>query len=124
MLNRKINHVAKEKNFQIVKYNWIRNNPITVEDVRRSHKIYGPPLPTIKRENEIQRDTEDSRNRNFPDTRIAIPRPEEHCVVRLLILCKWSCSIPFHIKKGELQNRTILTELIEELNCIQTQGNI
>ena len=48
MLNRKKNHISKEKLVWIVKDNWIRNNPITVRDVRISHKIYGPPLPSIK----------------------------------------------------------------------------
>ena len=48
MLDRKINHIAKDKFFQIVKDDWIRNNPIIVGDVRRSHKFYGPLLPEIK----------------------------------------------------------------------------
>ena len=48
MLNRKTNHIAKERFAYIIKDNWIRNNPITVRDVRRSHKIYRPPLPEIK----------------------------------------------------------------------------
>ena len=48
MLNRKTNHIAKERFAYIIKYNWIRNKPITVGDVRRSYKIYGPLLPAIK----------------------------------------------------------------------------
>ena len=47
-LNRKINHPAVDKFIRLVKENWIRNNPITTGDVRRSHAIYGPPLPPIK----------------------------------------------------------------------------
>ena len=48
MLTQKKNHIAKDKLVWIVKDNWIRNNQITVGDVRRSHKIYGPLLPAIK----------------------------------------------------------------------------
>ena len=46
--NRRINHVAKDKFIRIVQHNWIRNCPLTVGDIRRSHQIYGPPLPPIK----------------------------------------------------------------------------
>ena len=48
LLNRKVNHLAKDKFIRIVKNNWIRNNPDTVGDVRRSYYIFGPPLPPIK----------------------------------------------------------------------------
>ena len=48
VLNRKVNHMAKDKFIQIVANDRIRNNPITVGDIRRSHIIYGPPLPSIK----------------------------------------------------------------------------
>ena len=48
MLNWKTNHIAKENFFWVVKDNWITNDPITVGDLRRSHKAYGPPLPAIK----------------------------------------------------------------------------
>ena len=47
-LNRKVNHQAKDKYLRIIKDNWIRNVPFTVGDVRRSHDIYGPPIPPIK----------------------------------------------------------------------------
>jgi hypothetical protein len=40
--------MAEEKFVRVVKDNWIRNCPVTVGDVRRSHKIYGPPLPPVK----------------------------------------------------------------------------
>ena len=48
ILNRKLNHVAKDKYVRLIKDNWIRNVPFTVGDVRRSHQIYGPPVPSIK----------------------------------------------------------------------------
>ena len=48
ILNRKVNHMAKDKFILTVAHGRIRNNPITVGDIRRSHDIYGPPLPTIK----------------------------------------------------------------------------
>ena len=48
LLNRQTNHMAEEKFVRVVKDNWIRNCPVTVGDVRRSHKIYGPPLPPVK----------------------------------------------------------------------------
>ena len=48
VLHRRTNHMAEEKFSRVVKDNWIRNCPITVGDVRRSHKIYGPPLPPVK----------------------------------------------------------------------------
>ena len=47
-LNQRINHVAKDKYLCIIQHNWIRNNPITVADVQRSHSIYGPPISPIK----------------------------------------------------------------------------
>ena len=48
MLNRKINHVAKDKFLRIIQDNWIRNCPVTIADVKRSHSIYGPPIPPLK----------------------------------------------------------------------------
>ena len=48
ILNRKLNHVAKDKYVRLIKDNWIRNVPFTVGDVRRSHQIYGPSVPSIK----------------------------------------------------------------------------
>ena len=47
LLNQRINHIAKDKAICIMKMSLIRNNPLTVGDVRRSHTIYGPPLPPI-----------------------------------------------------------------------------
>ena len=47
-LNRRLNHVAPAKFEHIISNNWIRNCPVTIHDVRRSHSIYGPPLPPIK----------------------------------------------------------------------------
>ena len=49
MLNQKTNQIAKDKLLQIVKDNCIRNKPIMVGNVKRSHKMYGPPLPEIKK---------------------------------------------------------------------------
>src|SRR5210317_1268682 len=48
VLNRKTNHMAKDKFVRVVKNNLIRNCPVTVGDIRRSHAIYGPPIPPIK----------------------------------------------------------------------------
>ena len=48
LLNRRLNHITKDKFIRIVKDNWIRNNPLTVSDVQRSHVIYGPPIPPLK----------------------------------------------------------------------------
>ena len=48
MINWKTKHITKDKFVRIVKVNRIRNNPITVGDVKRSHKMYVPPLPAIK----------------------------------------------------------------------------
>ena len=48
LLNRRTNHIAKDKFLRIIKDNWIRNVPFTLGDVRRSHIIYGPPIPPIK----------------------------------------------------------------------------
>ena len=47
-LNRRTNHIAKDKFAWIVSENRILNNPITVGDVNRSKLIYGPPIPPIK----------------------------------------------------------------------------
>jgi hypothetical protein len=48
LLNRKSNHVAKDKFLRIVKNNLICNNPVTIGDVKRSQAIYGPPIPPLK----------------------------------------------------------------------------
>ena len=47
-LNRLTNHMAKDKFVRVVQNNLIRNCPITVGDIKRSHAIYGPPIPPIK----------------------------------------------------------------------------
>ena len=47
-LNRRTNHIAKDKFIRVVQSNRIRNCPVTVGDIRRSHAIYGPPIPPIK----------------------------------------------------------------------------
>ena len=39
MINRKTKKITKDKFVRIVKDNWIRNNPITVGDVRISQKF-------------------------------------------------------------------------------------
>ena len=48
VLNRRINHKAKEDFVRVVSSNLITNTPLVVGDIRRSHVIYGPPLPPIK----------------------------------------------------------------------------
>ena len=48
MLNRKTDHIDKDKFVRILKDNWIINNPIKVGYVKRYHKSYGLPLPPIK----------------------------------------------------------------------------
>ena len=47
-LNRKINHLAKEKMIRVVQKGLNRNCPVTVVDIWRSHIIYGPSLPSLK----------------------------------------------------------------------------
>ena len=42
MLKRKNNHIAMYKFVQIIQYNCIQNNPITVRFVRRSQKFMDP----------------------------------------------------------------------------------
>jgi len=48
VLNRKLNNVAKDKLQRIIRDNWIRNNPITINDVHPSRHIYGPSIPSLK----------------------------------------------------------------------------
>ena len=47
-LNRKLNHMAKDTFIRIIKDGWLRDCPVTVGDVRRSHAIYGPLIPPMK----------------------------------------------------------------------------
>ncbi|CAJ1936101.1 unnamed protein product [Cylindrotheca closterium] len=68
-LNRRINHVAKDKFARIVKNNWIRNCPVTINDVERSHVIYAPPVPPIKGRTRYQSSS------RVPDTEV-IPIPK------------------------------------------------
>ena len=65
MLNQKTNHITKDKCFRMVKYNWIRNIPITVGDVRRSHKIYGPLLLPIKGRTQYKESLRFQETENF-----------------------------------------------------------
>src|SRR6056300_1048521 len=48
VLNRKTNHMAKDKFVRVIQNNFIRNCPVTVGDIKRPHAIYGPPIPPIK----------------------------------------------------------------------------
>ena len=48
LLNRRLNHMAPSKFINAIQHNWIHNNPLTVGDIRRSHAIYGPPIPPLK----------------------------------------------------------------------------
>ena len=47
-LNRITNHMAKDKFIRVIQNNLIRNCPVTVGDIKRSHAIYGPPIPPLK----------------------------------------------------------------------------
>ena len=48
ILNRRLNHIAKDKFQRILRDNWILNNPTTINDVNRSRHIYGPSIPSLK----------------------------------------------------------------------------
>ncbi len=69
LLHRRSNHMAIDKFERVVKRNLIRNNPITLGDVRRSRHIYGPSLPAIKGRTRYQAST------RVPDNEIlSIPK--------------------------------------------------
>jgi len=48
VLHRRTNHMAKDKFLRVVKNDLIRNCPVTLGDVKRSHVIYGPSIPALK----------------------------------------------------------------------------
>jgi len=96
-LNRRTNHIAQEKFVRIVRDNWIRNNPITVGDVRRSHKIYGPPLPAIKGRSKYQ------ESKRVNDTElIQIPSSMHEDLKKFVTLC-----VDFHYVNGVTVFHTI-----------------
>ncbi len=68
-LNRRTNHIAKDKFAWIVSENRIINNPITVGDINRSRIIYGPPIPPIKGRT---RDQESARVKDL--TTVQLPK--------------------------------------------------
>ena len=70
-LNWKINHVAKDKFERIIKNNWIRNLPFTIEDVRRAHTIYGPSIPSLKGRTRCRKAS------RIPDAEGVIPLPKQ-----------------------------------------------
>ena len=47
-LSRRVNHLANDKMIRVVQKGLIRNCPVTVGDIWRSHIIYGPPIPALK----------------------------------------------------------------------------
>ena len=68
-LNRRTNHIAKDKFAWIVSENRIINNPITVGDINRSRIIYGPPIPPLKGRT---RDQESARVKDL--TMVQLPK--------------------------------------------------
>ena len=62
-LNRKVNHIAKDKFQRIIAENKINNNPVTIGDDNRSRLIYGPPIPPLKGRT---RDKESPRVKELP----------------------------------------------------------
>jgi hypothetical protein len=96
ILNRKTNHISKDKFIRIVRDNWIRNNPVTVGDVNRSHAIYGPPIPPLKGRTRYQEST-----RVSDITPISIPK-ELYNDLKNVTLC-----IDFHFVNGVTVFHTI-----------------
>ena len=90
LLNRRLNHMAASKFIKAIQYNWIHNNPLTVSDVRRSHAIYGPPIPPLKGRTRYQAPP---RIPDAPDV-ITIP-PNVHAALRQVTLC-----VDFHFVNG------------------------
>jgi hypothetical protein len=88
-LNRRTNHIAKDKFVRVVKDNWIRNNPVTVGDVRRSHDIFGPPLPPIKSRTRYQ------ESQRIPDTEIMQLPKSLYQDLQNVVLC-----VDFHYVNG------------------------
>ena len=88
-LNRRINHVAKDKFVRIVRDNWVRNNPITVGDVNRSHQIYGPSLPAIKGRTRYQ------ESKRVKDTELVQLPKSMHEDLKNVTLC-----VDFHYVNG------------------------
>ena len=89
-LNRKVNHIAKDKFERIIKDSWIRNVPFTLGDVRRSHIIYGPPIPPLKGRTKYQEPT------RIPDAHDVIQLPVDmYEDLKDVTLC-----IDFHFVNG------------------------
>jgi hypothetical protein len=113
ILNRRTNHIAKDKFIRIVKDNWIKNNPITVGDVRRSHNIFGPPLPPIKSRTRYQ------ESQRIGDTDIMqIPKSlyQDLKNVCRFSLRKWGSCVSLNRAKIGLQNGLIPVEPVENIN--------
>ena len=96
ILNRRINHVAKDKFVCIVRDNWVRNNPITVGDVNRSHQIYGPSLPVIKGRSRYQ------ESKRVKDTELVQLPKSMHEDLKNVTLC-----VDFHYVNGVTVFHTI-----------------
>ena len=101
IVNRKVNHMAKDQFLRVVKNNWIRNLPVTMNDVQRSHIIYGPPIPPMK-----------GRTRNQTASRLTAPPvicipPEVHENLKEVTLC-----IDFHF----VNNVTVFHTISQRIN--------
>ena len=105
MLNRRVNHMAKGKYVRVVKSDLIRNNPLTVGDVRRSHVIYGPPLPPIKGRTRYQ---ESPRVKDVEIVQIPTTMFENLKHVTLCLDFHYVNGVPvFHTISGKIGYRTV-----------------
>ena len=90
LLNRRLNHMAPDKFIRAVHHNWIHNNPLTVGDIRRSHAIYGPPIPPLKGRTRYRTPP------RIPDATDVIQIPSSiHEAIRQVTLC-----VDFHFVNG------------------------
>ena len=119
MINRKTNHISKDKFVRTVKDNWIRNNPITVGDLRIYHKIYGPPLPAIKGRTIYKESPRIQETENFQIPELLYQDPKN------IVLC-----VGFHHVNGvavlhsmsrNMDYRTVLFPLSRSKNSIVSE---
>ncbi len=127
-LNRRTNHVATRKFERVISKNLIINCPLTVGDVRRSHAIYGPPLPSLKGRTHYQ----ESARVNVPSL---IPLPREICgdLANVTLCCDFhfvNGVTVFHTISRRINYRTVSfplsrskASILHELNIVKQRYN-
>ena len=104
-LYRKLGHPSEYFLQHILRNNFVRNCPVTVDDAKRAINIYGPEITTIRGKTTKQ---QNSAVPNYQPTLIPAPILLQYKNVRLFIDIFWVCGNPYlHSISEWIKFRTI-----------------